>query len=113
MCAVDSGGVIDNGRETMNGRVFSKIAPPAFGAVLAVCVLAVAPPSRGTLLAVPLGTVPAHRLLALPGMRLRGPGPWPGSLVVEARDAPFGAALADRILLLSGDGRSCSTGDRK
>lgn len=79
------------------------------GIVLAV----IAPPSRGTLLAVPLGAAPAHRLLALPGVRLRGAGPWPGSLIIEAQSAPFAAALANRILLLGGRAQSCSTGDVK
>ncbi|MBX9883322.1 MAG: hypothetical protein K2X73_15325 [Sphingomonas sp.] len=79
----------------------------AAGAVAALLVATFAPPARGTLLIVPLGATPAHRLLAVPGVTLRGRGPWPGSLVIEGDGALFWPALGDGLLVVRGSAASC------
>ncbi|OQW44408.1 MAG: hypothetical protein A4S16_03735 [Proteobacteria bacterium SG_bin6] len=66
-----------------------------------------APPARGTLLIVPLGATPAHRLLEVPGVTLRGRGPLSGSLVIEGDGALFWPALGDGLLVVRGSATSC------
>ena len=76
-------------------------------AAASLIVASLAPPARGALLIVPLGATPAHRLLAVPGVTLRGRGPWPGSLVIEGDGALFWPALGDGLLVVRGSAASC------
>lgn len=75
--------------------------------------VALGPPARGTLLVIPLGTTPASRVLAAPGVALRGLGAWPGSLVIEGDGGLFWRALPQGLLVLRGRGASCGTKEDK
>lgn len=91
------------------GTVIAQAAMAA--AVLVVATFA--PPTRGTLLIVPLGMAPAHRLLVAPGVTLRGRGAWPGSLVIEGEGRLFWPALGEGLLVLRGSAASCDAKEVK
>ena len=81
--------------------------------VLAIGLLALAPPSRGLMLLVPLTPGAAagiEQAVAGTGAALAAPGPFPGSRYVDAeRAALLPRALRHGLLLLSGAPRLCTT----
>lgn len=78
------------------------------GAIIVTAVAA--PPARGAMLAVPMGSNAAQILLTHGDIRLRGQGPLPGSLIIESQGRnPFWFALNHGILLLNASAASCGT----
>lgn len=73
----------------------------------------IAPPARGAMMAVALGDEPAHRLLSEPGVRLRGIGTIPNSIIIDTKQGGLWmVAIRHKILLLNGSARLCSEGNR-
>ena len=66
-----------------------------------------APPATGTALVIPLGSARAVRVLALPGVALRGKGAWPGSLLIESDGALFWRALRQGLLVVRARAERC------
>jgi len=62
----------------------------------AVGTMAAAPPAYGRMMLVPISPGAARGMVAMAidrGAALVGPGPWPGSLVIEGRRAALSPAL--------------------
>ncbi|MBX9797769.1 hypothetical protein [Sphingomonas sp.] len=92
--------------------VTGQVVAQALLGAAAITMMSVAPPASGTMLAVPLGGTPAAALLGA-DVRLRGAGPWPGTLVIDAGKSDIFATAAQRgIILLGADARACSTEEK-
>jgi hypothetical protein len=78
-----------------------------------VLIAAFAPPARGAMIALPLGSTPAYRLLEQKDIALIGAGPVAGSLIIQAKNIPLGFAFSHGILLMRGTSLFCSKEDRR
>ncbi|MBA4041198.1 MAG: hypothetical protein C0474_05275 [Sphingobium sp.] len=82
-------------------------------AAIVIIIMTLAPPARGAMLALPIGANAASVLLNRE-IRLRGQGPIPGSLIIDARGRnPFWFALSRGVLLLNAEAATCGTNSSK
>lgn len=103
-----------------NGTATARSSTPGWGAKLHFALLALvpgvllAPPSSGAMLLVPVVPASADQVAvwsSRAGARLVGPGPTPGSLVVEGSSSPmWRAALAHGAVITKADAAGCGEG---